>query len=181
MAGKFNAPIPGESLTREPGNSPWEQPPLYADVQQALAFHLKNLSDPDRQDDAMFLLERGFPLNVLVDSMCEFAVMNGVHTIDVSMIISPVIHEYLLSLAEAQDIKVKEDDGPTNEEKFSEKKKKRLISMLEKELGESELGEEIAPELGAQVASDATLNKAPDAPPQGLAEETAPPPFIKRP
>lgn len=140
--------IPGQSLTTEPENAPWEQPPLYSDVQTALAFHLKHLSDPDIMEDAMFLLEQDFPLNVLVESITSAAVMQGYHTIDVSTLINPVLHEYLKTMAEAADIPVTEFEGPTNEEKGKLRKKKQFMTILQKTLPDNELAEEIAPALG---------------------------------
>ena len=31
----FDRPIPGQSLTDEPGNYPWEHPPQYTDLREA--------------------------------------------------------------------------------------------------------------------------------------------------
>ena len=49
----FNAPIPGQSLTTPPRNAPYERPPEITDPDEALAVHLKRLSDPDAIEDAM--------------------------------------------------------------------------------------------------------------------------------
>ena len=35
MATPFDAPIPGQSLTDEPGNAPWEKPAQYDTVEEA--------------------------------------------------------------------------------------------------------------------------------------------------
>ena len=35
---RFDAPIPGQSLTDEPGNYPWEHPPQFASVEEATDF-----------------------------------------------------------------------------------------------------------------------------------------------
>ena len=36
----FDAPIPGESLTAELGSRPWQSPPQFATVEQALDYYL---------------------------------------------------------------------------------------------------------------------------------------------
>ena len=129
MAG-FSAPIPGQSLTMEPGNQPWEQPPLYSNNEQALAFHLKNMNKEDKMEDLLFTMEQGMPIEGLVNSITTMAVMGGIHTLDTSILISPVIHEYLKETAEAAGIKYREWTGPTPEQKKREKDKQRLQVML---------------------------------------------------
>lgn len=131
MAVKLDGPIAGQSLTMEPGNSPWEQPPLYNRPEQALAFYMEKFEDEEILEETLFILEQGMPLSVLVESMTTMGVMEGVHTIDVSVLISPVIHEYLLNMSKAANIDAVEDDGPTPEQKDKEKTKKKLSILLE--------------------------------------------------
>lgn len=128
--GNFSAPIPGQSLTTEPGNSPWEQPPLYSDNNQAIAFHLKNMTKDDRMEDILFYLEQGVPLQGMVDSIMTMATMNGVHTLDTSTLISPVIHQFLKESADSAGIQYKEWVGPTKEQKQKDKDKQRLQVLL---------------------------------------------------
>jgi hypothetical protein len=71
----FAAPIPGMSLTKEPGNAPYEQPPLYTKPEEALAFYLSKLDDHDVIDDIMFSLSHGISLDVFVDSMTSTGVI----------------------------------------------------------------------------------------------------------
>lgn len=136
MGASLQGPIPGQSLTMEPGNSPWEQPPLYADTQQVLAFYLEKFQDEDVMDDALFAFSQGFPISTFVESMTTVGVMEGYHTVDASVLVAPVLHEYLLSIAKAAGIDVVENEGPTKEEKKRETQKKRLIILLQKEFGE---------------------------------------------
>ena len=42
----FNAPIPGQGLTDEPGNYPWEHPPQFPEIEDAADFIYDRLSDP---------------------------------------------------------------------------------------------------------------------------------------
>lgn len=137
----FMAPIPGMSLTREKGNATWEQPPLYARPEEALAFYMEKLSDEETLEDMLFALEQGLPLSTFVDSMTSYGVMEGYHTIDVKVLLSPVLHEHILSLAQALDIDVVEEDGPSKEDRRAEKEKQRLMVLLSEEFDEP-----IAPE-----------------------------------
>lgn len=126
MAMKLTGPIPGESLTRELGNAPWEQPPLYSSAEKALAWHLENITKEDNIDDLLFLVDQGFPISTFVESLTTKAVMEGYHTVDVSQLIAPVIHTYLKEAAQSAGIKYTEWDGPTEEEKQAAKYKQRL-------------------------------------------------------
>lgn len=126
----FQAPIPGQSLTREPGNSPWEQPPLYHDNEKALAFYLDRMGKDEQVDDMLFLLERGMPIQTLVESLMTKGVMEGYHTIDTSTLISPVVHSYVKKVADAANVKYREWAGPTQEEKDEKKFKQRLSLMI---------------------------------------------------
>lgn len=131
---KFDAPIPGSSLTKEPGNSPWEQPPLYSSQEEVLGFYFKKFNDEDFIDDTMFLLERKMPLEVFVDSLTSVGVMEGYHSIDAKMLVAPQIHEYLKMLAETLDVSYVEFGGPSKEEKMKEKDKRRMKLLIEETL-----------------------------------------------
>ena len=137
MGASLQGPIPGQSLTMEPGNAPWEQPPLYADTQQVLAFYLEKLQDEDIMDDALFAFSQGFPISTFVESMTTVGVMEGYHTVDASILISPVLHEYLFSIAKAAGIDAVENEKPTKDEKAKATQKKRLVILLQKEFGDS--------------------------------------------
>lgn len=130
----FNGPIPGQSLTREPGGSPWEQPPLYSDNNQAIAFYMKGLNKDEKMDQILYLLDQGMPLNTLVESMLTMGVMNGIHTIDTSMLIAPVIHEYLKELSHSADINLVEWNGPDAAQKQKMRDKERTVTFLSSKL-----------------------------------------------
>lgn len=135
---QFMAPIPGMSLTKEPGNAPYEQPPLYAEPEKALAFYLQKMSDEEFIDDLMFILEQGMPVEIFVDSMTSTGVMEGYHTFDVKVLISPIIHEYITNLALAAGVEVVEEAGPTKEQRMKEKDKERMKLLIQKSLDEDE-------------------------------------------
>ena len=136
MTVKLDGPIPGQSLTREVGNAPWEQPPLYSDNNKALAWHIDNLNKGEHMDDLLFLLDQGFPLSTFVESLTTTAVMEGFHTIDTSTLINPVLHQYIKEMANAAQINLTEWDGPSEEEKQQEKYKQKLSIMLANGLNE---------------------------------------------
>ena len=100
----IDAPIAGQSLTSEVGGWPWEQPPQYSTVEEALEFYLPRLTEPTLQNDLMDVIEMGLPLTTIANALQQGAVMQGKHTLDVGILVMPVIMEMLAYLAEQRDI-----------------------------------------------------------------------------
>ena len=115
----IDAPIAGQSLTSEVGGWPWEQPPQYSTVEEALEFYLPRLTEPTLQNDLMDVIEMGLPLTTIANALQQGAVMQGKHTLDVGILVMPVIMEMLAYLATERDIEfnmgtnVEVDDGPS--------------------------------------------------------------------
>lgn len=103
------APIPGQSLTDEPKNYPWERPPQIVDFNEATKYHIDRLADVEVMDNVLFALEYGIPSGVLVESMMTGAVAKGIHNIDVGLIVSPVVHEFVKSIADEAGINYKQE------------------------------------------------------------------------
>lgn len=117
---RFERPIPGQSLTTTPKNNPYERPPEITDPEQALQYHLAILTKPEVMEDVIFYLELGVDLVTLVEGITRSAVMGGIHSIDVSLIISPAIHEYIKTTAD--------DLGVEYEEGFEDKEGKKRVT-----------------------------------------------------
>ena len=91
----YDRPLPGQSLTTSPRNAPYERPPEIVDPEDALMVHLTRLNKPEAMKSVISFVEAGIDLQTLVEGITRNAVMNGVHTIDVSLIVAPVIHEFI--------------------------------------------------------------------------------------
>ena len=128
---QFNGPIPGESLTRTPGNAPWEQPPQYAKVEDATAVYMTRLEDDETIEDLLFLIDEGMPIDVMVESLLMNGEMKGKHTTDVSILIGPILHEHIVSLCEAAGVEYREFQGYTKEEK----KRNKFLEQMKISIG----------------------------------------------
>ena len=95
----FERPIPGQSLTAEPKSQAFERPPEITDPIEALDAHMDNLAREGAMEDALYFLEFGIDLVTLVQGILRGAVMEGIHSIDVSLIIAPVLHEHIKGFA----------------------------------------------------------------------------------
>ena len=115
----FNAPIPGQSLTSEPKNYPWENPPRMVDPEEALLFHLEKLEDKKAIESLAGLMALGVDILDLTEGILRAGVADGQHSIDVSLIIAPVIHEYIKGIGDAAGIDYKEGLVDEDEEELS--------------------------------------------------------------
>lgn len=116
----IDAPIAGQSLTAELGSRPWQQPPQYATVEEALDYYIPRILEPTLQDDLMNVIELGIPLTTIADTLQTGGAMEGKHSLDVGLLIIPVLIETLAYLAEEQGIDyimgtdIEKDDKPSS-------------------------------------------------------------------
>jgi len=155
----FDRPIPGQSLTTPPKNAPYERPPEVVDPEQALQIHLDRLTDADRMEDAMFFLEMGVDMVTLVEGILRSAVMEGIHTVDVSLIIAPVIHEYIKSTADLLGVEYNEG--------FEDKEGKKRQGYVRN----AALAERKMQKMGVEPKALVSQMEAPSAEPEMVTEE----------
>jgi hypothetical protein len=100
-ASYVNAPIPGMSLTTEPGNRPWENPPSLTTIEDAMEFYTKRiLGTPENHEEVLNLVESGLPVRNIASILQKTSVMQGIHTIDVGILVLPVIEELIMAVAD---------------------------------------------------------------------------------
>lgn len=143
MSKLLDAPIPGESLTTNPKGFPWERPPEISDPEEAIETHLEKLSDPDNVEPLLMALEGGMmTLEGVTRVVVRNAVANGIHSIDVGLVIAPVIHEFIKKTADKVGVEYKETTGKS---KISEKDREDMASFLSKTVEVSPEEEEVEP------------------------------------
>ncbi len=158
----IDAPIAGQSLTAELGNRPWQQPPQYTTVEEALQYYIPRLINPEMLDDLFNVMETGIPLTTLANAIQSSGVMEGKHSLDVGILILPVLMETMAYLAEESDI---EYVAGTNKKIGSDKPSKaaiaRAIAMVKKEQGESseEPEEEMQTEMELEEPSGCLMSR----------------------
>ena len=100
----IDAPIAGQSLTTELGNRPWENPPQYSTVEEALDFYIPRIMEPALRNDMLNILEMGIPISTFANALQMSAVMQGKHTIDVGVLALPVLIEAIAFVADAEGV-----------------------------------------------------------------------------
>lgn len=100
----LTAPIPGESLTAEPGSFPWEQPPQYVTIDEVAAFYSDKMNNPEAIHELMGLLKKNIPVVSICNSMVKMGLMKGYHTVDTGFLVTPILAEIIITLAELNDV-----------------------------------------------------------------------------
>jgi len=136
----LNLAIPGQSLTDEPKNFAWERPPEITDPDKAIAYHIDYLSNPEVVESTLFILASGLPVKNFVDTILTNAVGNGIHSIDISMIIKPVLEESVVLTAIEADIKFLEEFDNSKAKEASRKTREEtlILSRLKEALEDRE-------------------------------------------
>ena len=167
MMNPFDAPIPGQSLTDTPRNYPWENPPEISDPEEAIQMYLTKFTEnTDTLNSAFNMLEAGFTVRELTSGILRVGVANGVHSIDVGLLIAPVIHQFIKVMATESGVKFEDGftDGKTSEEET--KKVASELAKLEMFENEEETMEDLE-DMESSVGEEEVMEK-PEEKPQGL-------------
>jgi len=144
---QFKGPVPGQGMTAEPQSRPWFNPPQLNTVEEATEYYIPRLIEPKAMDGLIDAMELEIPLTILAETLTTGGVLQGLHTIDVAMLVNPIIVELLKGIAENAEIeydlghKTAKEDVPTP---FA---LKRALADLEKNpIPQEEEQEEVATE-----------------------------------
>lgn len=128
----LQGPIPGQSLTDEPGNYPWEKPPKTAQPEEALMMHIEKMSNSEFMEGSSILMEIGVPVEVITNTAITGAVAAGIHSIDVGIIIAPAIHKEVVSIAKMTGVNYTE--FLSNDAEEEAKQKMHIKALVEARL-----------------------------------------------
>tara|TARA_R100000742_G_C4279486_1_gene104188 strand:+ start:1972 stop:2577 length:606 start_codon:yes stop_codon:yes gene_type:complete len=181
----FDAPIPGQSLTTEPKNYPWERPPEMSDINEVISFYMKGMSSPQVIDNLLDMLELDTPVDAIVNAYTTVNVMKGMHNVDVKLLVSPVLHEYISTIGKAAGLDVKSsfdevDTGDAdNEQSTIQLINKRVNEIEVSEDEEDDEGVELMRQTSGMLSSGSGMNEEPMMPPLEEEEEPMPMPPMK--
>ena len=100
----FQAAVPGSSLTSEPGSRAYKNPPQYSSVDDAMNYYIARLSSDEIADQIINVLDMGVPVTELANIIQMHGVMEGKHTLDVSMLMLPVLMEIIALIGDTANI-----------------------------------------------------------------------------
>ena len=125
----FNTPIPGQGLTDEPGNYPWEHPPQFPAIEDAADFIYDRLSDPKQLKRLLTMMRIGVPIEALVKVITFSGFLEGKFTVDVAKLLEPIVAMQIMSKAQVAEVPAKitlEDTEDTEFYKDMAKVKKSI-------------------------------------------------------
>ena len=132
----FDMPIPGMSMTHELGARPWQTPPTYATVEEASEYYVERMSNPDFKEQLLDIMKMKIPLTTLANTIQLASVMEGLHTVDVGMLMIPILVETMMLIGDSANVdyvtgmEAEKADRPAMTD--------RIIQDLKAENGESE-------------------------------------------
>jgi hypothetical protein len=114
---RFDAPIPGMSLTTEVSNRPWQNPPRYANTKDVVEYYIERMSTDEFSDMLVDVAETGIPLTTIANSIQMYGVMEGIHSVDSGILALPIIMEMMLLSVDAAGIEYNSGMSEENEER----------------------------------------------------------------
>ena len=103
----FNRSIPGQSLTQEPGSTPWEQPPQFANPTDALEYLFEIITQPRNALQIVTVLKKGMPVEWLAKTIVMDGFTKNKWTPDVGLLILKLVMAMLISVATLKGVSPK--------------------------------------------------------------------------
>ena len=94
----FNTPVPGQSLTDEPGNYPWEHPPRQTDAETVLEEIWRSITSPEAVEEMIYLLESGMPVEGIARTIVFAGFMEGEFSPDLGFTLAEAIMEMIAAI-----------------------------------------------------------------------------------
>jgi|TARA_R110002020_G_scaffold473308_1_gene702390 hypothetical protein len=143
---EFNAPIPGQSLTDDPGNAKWENPPRYADIGEVSTVLMKKIFNKKSVKNILMMLEAGVPVEGVARTIVFAGYAEGQYNPDVGVLIARIAFESVLTIGVVGKVKnLKITLKPRDEDK----------NDFEFEMGQLKFAKEIAEKMGKKDTKDA--------------------------
>ena len=103
----FDAPIPGQSLTKEPGNASWEHPPKIAKIEEAMGYIWDKLSEEQNFKRTIALLRFGMPIEALTKVITFSGFLEGRWSVDVAKMLEPTVGQMIATLGATAKVPMK--------------------------------------------------------------------------
>ena len=128
---KFDAPIPGQSLTDEPGNYPWEHPPKTPSIEEATDYVYESIMKPENMERMFTLLRMGIPIEALVKIITFSGFLEGRWTVDTAKLLEPIVAMMVAGEAALAEIPAKVNMGDAENTEFFKDMSERKRDMIE--------------------------------------------------
>lgn len=100
----LGAAIPGQSLTANPGQFPYEKPPLVSNPRQALKALVNSISTEKASKEISSLLDAGITVETLASAFVVGGVSEGLFNPDVAEMIKPLLVGYITKIGDDKGV-----------------------------------------------------------------------------
>ena len=163
LQNRFDAPIPGQSLTDTPGNYPWEHPPQFVKVEEASEYIWDRLHDEQLLEQVIMMLKEGVPVEALSRMILFGGFVEGKWNPDLGILLAEIVFKQITAIgmkSKIKDMKLFTTDKSNSKfrNRFSKfkslKSKAQQTDNEESKLSEAEkFAEEVKSELESQKTS----------------------------
>jgi len=125
-ASKFDLPVPGQSLTSEPGSAAYEQPPQYNTVADAAEYLFNQITIQVNTTNVLRMLAAGAPVYSLVTPMLLHGAQEGFWNMDMILPLVEPLATIIIGLGQLAGIDVNYKHEPRVKMVDTEKFRKLL-------------------------------------------------------
>jgi len=100
----LQGPIPGMSLTKEPGSVPWENPSQLVTIEETMEYYNEKLLDFEVEDSFLKAIDNGISIEKLSEMLIMSHTMNGIHNLDVGILVNPYVRELMRLVADEAEV-----------------------------------------------------------------------------
>ena len=168
----FEAPVPGQSLTKEPGKYPWESPAQFNNIDEAMQHYMNRFQDEKVMFNLFSLMEAKVPITTIAESMILHGFAEGLYTPDVGMLVANDLMEVLVAMAEAAEIPYELGARDDMSEEYRRAGQLKAV-MAEREKGDVPKVKEVIEEAKPQPAPKQGGLMAKETPQEPQKEEVA--------
>jgi len=161
---RFNAPPPGHSLTSEPQKWAWEKPAEYTVPEEAMAWVVSRVEQPEVEENFLRLMLSGVPIEAITNTITFTGFTEGYWSPDMSELLKMPIAMHFMGLALEngipatifnKDPELAKEEGMIPEEKVMSIMEENRPDMYEKIMYATDLlleeDEEMPEEQGAEA------------------------------
>jgi|TARA_R110000796_G_scaffold102902_1_gene211955 hypothetical protein len=102
---EFSAPIPGESLTEEPGKWAWDKPPRFTKFEDALDTTMERVFSSRSVSKVLTMLDAGVDAESIARVVLFSGFMEGQYTPDVAVLMGQNVYEAVITIGTIGGIK----------------------------------------------------------------------------
>ena len=114
----FDAPVPGQSLTKEPGNAAWEHPPQITNPEEAIGYIWDKLSEEKNFKRTIALLKFGMPIEALTKVITFSGFLEGKWSVDLAKMMEPTVGQMIATLGSTSKVPMKISLNDTSDSQF---------------------------------------------------------------